>query len=188
MKLRSLHEAKDSLKHSDPDIESSLAQYHKILLSLGFKQKEFEHKGDYKFREDDEEAMAFFTDGILDIVVLVSKFEDELYRVLVNLELKEQYAYDGKAIQLANVGIKDINKNQAISILSDTITQLQKLEGFFDWILDVTGKHHDIKFKAHNGLSSSSNGQEFRFPITLTAIGGEYSFYAKDQNKRGNVF
>ena len=188
MRLTVFHEAKDSLKHRVPEIQDVLAKYKKELESLGFTQKPYEHKGNYQFKDDDGEAMAYFTDGMLDFVILVTADANEKYQILINLELRSKYSVEDKDIVLANLSLIELTFNEALKYLNDSFVQLQKIEGFFEWILDVTGKFPGIKFKSLKAGLSTSSGQSFNFPTSLAAVGGEYVFYAKGVNKRERIY
>lgn len=188
MRLSIFHEAKDSLHHDTPEIKKILLQYQKDLEALGFKQKPYENDDGYKFAEDDSEAMAFFTDGILDFVILVSKDHDNQYRVFLNLELKRKYSADGKLMMIAQLNLVDVDLDMAIKALDDALVQIKKVEGFFDWVLDVTGKFPGIKFKTIKSGLSAQTWDSFAFTASLAAIGGEYIFHANGDNPKERIY
>lgn len=189
MRLNVFHEAKDSLKHNDPEIQDVLEKFKKELESVGMAQKPYENRDNYPFRDDDEnQAMAYFTDGILDFAILVETEDRSEFKLFIGFSLLAKYSVTGEDVPLATVSLKGLDLSNTLSILNDALVQVKKLENIFDWVLDVTAKYRGIKFKiVRSGLSTGGNS-ELRFPSSLAAVGGEYNFYAKGDDKKEQVY
>lgn len=180
-----IKEAKDSLKHTDPEIEKILAEIATEAEKVGLKQAPFNNDEGYTFKDDSSEAMAYFTDGILELVVLVDNpsFPGDDFDVTIILYVKEKFSFDGEKQMLSQLYLKNMTKEEALKTLNALKGELPKIEGLVDWVFDVTEQHPHIKFKKQNFGASLPGGTQFKLPNTLIAIGGIFHFGDKEDTK-----